>query len=138
MADGGGPMRSEGAGEAAGGDTLQDMLPEGMQQNPMDYITNRLLRPQEITNHPEVVRRIDEVGDRLGQTACHPVRVLGVPAPQVPLEEGEQLGRDEAHLARELHRLLAQEGGAVDPLGGEDDDGLVLTVTPDEIQTSGE
>ncbi len=37
----------QGAGEAAGGDTLQDMLPEGMQQNPMDYITNRLLRPQE-------------------------------------------------------------------------------------------
>ncbi|WP_306754730.1 hypothetical protein [Paracoccus actinidiae] len=37
----------QGADEAAGGDTLQDMLPEGMQQNPMDYITNRLLRPQE-------------------------------------------------------------------------------------------
>jgi hypothetical protein len=37
----------QGAGEAAGGDTLQDMLPEGMPQNPTDYITNRLLRPQE-------------------------------------------------------------------------------------------
>lgn len=37
----------QGAGEAAGGETLQDMLPQGMQQNPMDYITNRLLRPEE-------------------------------------------------------------------------------------------
>ncbi|MTD98912.1 hypothetical protein GIY56_01260 [Paracoccus sp. YIM 132242] len=37
----------QGAGEAAGGGTLDDMLPEGMQQNPMDYITNRLLRPQD-------------------------------------------------------------------------------------------
>lgn len=37
----------QGAGQAAGSETLQDMLPEGIQQNPMDYITNRLLRPEE-------------------------------------------------------------------------------------------
>lgn len=37
----------QGAGQAAGSETLQDMLPEGMQQNPLDYITNRLLRPEE-------------------------------------------------------------------------------------------
>ncbi|MGN7869618.1 hypothetical protein [Paracoccus sp. 22332] len=36
-----------GAGQAANNDTLQDMLPEGLQQNPLDYITNRLLRPEE-------------------------------------------------------------------------------------------
>lgn len=37
----------QGAGQAAGGETLDDMLPEGMQQNPLDYVTNRLLRPEE-------------------------------------------------------------------------------------------
>lgn len=37
----------QGAGQAANNDTLQDMLPEGLQQNPLDYITNRLLRPEE-------------------------------------------------------------------------------------------
>lgn len=37
----------QGAGEAAGGETLDDLLPEAMQQNPLDYIANRLLRPQE-------------------------------------------------------------------------------------------
>lgn len=37
----------QGAGQAAGGGTLQDMLPQGLQQNPLDYITDRLLRPSE-------------------------------------------------------------------------------------------
>lgn len=37
----------QGAGEAANSQTLQDMLPEGIQQNPLDYVTNRLLRPEE-------------------------------------------------------------------------------------------
>ncbi|WP_295044262.1 hypothetical protein [uncultured Paracoccus sp.] len=37
----------QGAGEAANSDTLQDMLPEGLQQNPLDYVTDRLLRPEE-------------------------------------------------------------------------------------------
>ena len=37
----------QGAGQAAGGGTLEDMLPEGMQQNPLNYIANRLLRPEE-------------------------------------------------------------------------------------------
>ncbi|WP_246020736.1 hypothetical protein [Paracoccus subflavus] len=41
----------QGAGQAAGEGTLQDMLPEGMQQNPMDYITNRLLRPEETASN---------------------------------------------------------------------------------------
>lgn len=39
----------QGAGQATDGDTLQDMLPQGLQQNPLDYISDRLLRPQEAT-----------------------------------------------------------------------------------------
>lgn len=38
---------AQGVGAAADGGTLQDMLPEGLQQNPMDYITDRLLRPNQ-------------------------------------------------------------------------------------------
>lgn len=37
----------QGAGQAAGSDTVQDMLPEGLQQNPLDYISDRLLRRQQ-------------------------------------------------------------------------------------------
>lgn len=37
----------QGAGQAADSGTLQDMLPEGMQQNPLDYISDRLLRAEE-------------------------------------------------------------------------------------------
>lgn len=35
---------AQGAGQAAG-PTLSDMMPQGMQSNPMDYITDTLLRP---------------------------------------------------------------------------------------------
>lgn len=41
----------QGAGEAAGGaGGLQDILPQGLQQNPLDYLANRLLRPAEDAN----------------------------------------------------------------------------------------
>lgn len=35
----------QGAADAADGGSVTDMLPEGLQQNPVDYITGRLLRP---------------------------------------------------------------------------------------------
>lgn len=50
----------QGAGEAANSDTVQDMLPEGMAQNPLDYISDRLLRPEEnapVSYSDEAIRR---------------------------------------------------------------------------------
>ena len=42
----------QGAGQAAGDGTLSDMLPQGAQQNPIEYITDRLMRPQDDTAQP--------------------------------------------------------------------------------------
>ncbi|MFD1881167.1 ATP synthase F0 subunit B [Paracoccus pacificus] len=58
---------AQGAGQAAGGGGLQDMLPGGMQANPIDYLADQLLRPQPgaTTNFSnEAIRR--ELGNILG------------------------------------------------------------------------
>ena len=51
----------QGAGEAAGGSqTLQDMLPQAAQTNPVDYVTERLLRPEQAAPNSfsnEAIRR---------------------------------------------------------------------------------
>lgn len=38
----------EGAGQAASSDSLQDMLPDGMTSDPIDYLTDQLLRPETV------------------------------------------------------------------------------------------
>lgn len=51
---------AQGAGQAAGQGGLQDMLPQGMQQNPMDYLTDRLLRSEQSASNSfsnEAIRR---------------------------------------------------------------------------------
>ncbi|MBC9247517.1 hypothetical protein H4P12_12545 [Paracoccus sp. 11-3] len=59
---------SQGAGEAAGTNGFQDMLPPGLQSNPIDYLTDQLLRPQQQTTpttfSDEAIRR--EVGNIIG------------------------------------------------------------------------
>ncbi|MBA4491683.1 hypothetical protein H1S04_13145 [Paracoccus sp. S1E-3] len=59
---------AQGAGEAAGGDSMQNMLPGGFQANPIDYLTDQLLRPQPgvtTTNFSnEAIRR--EIGNIFG------------------------------------------------------------------------
>ncbi|SNR43812.1 hypothetical protein EYF88_08680 [Paracoccus sediminis] len=57
----------QGAGEAAGGDTMQDMLPDGLVQNPLDYISNRLLRADDTApaNYSDEAIR-DEIASIVG------------------------------------------------------------------------
>ena len=54
----------------------------------------------------------------------HGVRVPGRLAPEVALEQAEQLGRDEAHLGGQLRALLARVQVAGGELRTEEDDGL--------------
>jgi hypothetical protein len=52
--------------------------------------------------------------------------VTGRAQPQVPFEQGDQLGRDETHLRRQLHVHLAQVAQPDGGVGGEDDDRLAV------------
>ena len=68
-----------------------------------------------------------DTGDTLEsstQAGGHLVGVRRRAKPQVTLEHRNELGRDKAHLRRELHVHLAQVNESVDALRGEDDDGL--------------
>jgi hypothetical protein len=63
---------------------------------------------------------------RGGQARGHRVGVARVAQPQIVGQERIELGGDEAHLGRELSRLLASEACTRRQLGAQEDDRLAV------------